>query len=77
MAAIHASAQLPVTHDNLSQSLLGIAGLTDPQVYLPAYDLSKAPYTPQPRFLINSLRDSVAEEVIRATPQGRKSATGR
>lgn len=73
LAAIRACANLPVSHDNLAQTLLGLAGLTDPQVYLPAYDLAKAPYTPQPRFLINSLRDSVAEELIRATPHGRRS----
>lgn len=70
------------TYDNsiaFTDHVLGrlIAGLTDQQVYLPAYDLSRAPYTPQPQFLINSLRDSVAEEVIRATPHGRKPATGR
>ena len=77
LAAIRACARLPVSHDNLAQTLLGLAGLTDPQVYQPGYDLAKPPYTPQPRFLINSLRDSVAEDVIRATPHGRHShATG-
>jgi glucan phosphoethanolaminetransferase (alkaline phosphatase superfamily) len=71
LAAIRACASLPVSHDNLSHTLLGLAGLGDPQVHLPAYDLSQAPYAAQPRFLITSLRDHMAEEVIRATPQGR------
>ena len=70
LAAIRACEHLPVSHDNISQTLLGLAGLTDPQVYLPAYDLSIDPYKPQPRVLINNLRDSVAESVIRATPHG-------
>jgi glucan phosphoethanolaminetransferase (alkaline phosphatase superfamily) len=77
MAALRACTRLPVSHDNLSQTLLGIAGLTDPQIYQPAHDLSRAPYTPQPRFLINSLRDSVPEEVVRSTPHGRKPTTER
>jgi len=72
LAAIRACENQPVSHDNLSQTLLGLAGLTDPQVYLPAYDLSMEPHTPQPRFLINSLRESVAEADIRATPHGRR-----
>ena len=71
LAAIRACENLPVSHDDIAHTLLGLAGLTDPQVYLPAYDLSNDPYTPPPRFLINSLRDSVAEAVIRATPHGR------
>ena len=74
LAAIRACANQPVSHDDLAQTLLGLAGLTDPQVYLPEYDLSKAPFTPPPRYLIKSLRESVAETVIRATPHGRRAA---
>lgn len=77
MAAIRACASQPVGHDNLAHTLLGLAGLTDPQAYRPAYDLSKDPYVPQPRFLITSLRESVAEETIRATPQGGRGAVAR
>jgi glucan phosphoethanolaminetransferase (alkaline phosphatase superfamily) len=73
MEAIWACRNRPVSHDNISQTLLGLAGLTDPLVYLPEYDLSNKAFAPQPRFLINNLRESVAEAVIRATPHGRRA----
>lgn len=72
LAAIRSCENRPVGHDNISQTLLGLAGLTDPAVYLPPYDMSNKLFAPQPRFLIKNLRESVAEAGLRATPQCRR-----
>lgn len=72
LAAIRACANRPVSHDNISQTLLGIAGLTDPNVYLPQCDLTNPLFAPQPRYLIKNLWEVVSESDIRATPHGRK-----
>ncbi|MEI6176026.1 MAG: phosphoethanolamine transferase [Verrucomicrobiota bacterium] len=74
LAAIRACAMRPVSHDNISQTLIGIAGLTDPHIYLPQCDLSNQLFSPQPRFLIKNLWEVVAESAVRATPHGRKPA---
>lgn len=73
LAAIRACQDRPVGHDNISQTLLGVAGLGDPLVYQPASDMSHPQFAPQPRFLIRNLRESVAEAEIRATPHGRRA----
>lgn len=72
LAAIRACANRPVSHDNISPTMLGLAGLTDPAIYLPQCDLSNRHFAPQPRFLIKNLREVVAEAEVRATPHGRK-----
>lgn len=76
LAAIRACANRPVGHDNISQTMLGLAGLTDPTVYLPCYDMSNSLFAPQPRFLIMNLRQSIAEAAVRATPHGRHRDMG-
>lgn len=76
LADIRACANRPVCHDNISQTLLGLAGLTDPAVYLPRYDMSNKLFAPQPRFLIKNLRESIAETEVRATPHGRRLTPG-
>ena len=72
MEAIRDRANRPVCHDNISQTLLGLAGLTDPAVYLPPYDLSNNLFEPQPRYLIQNLRENISEAEVRATPHGRR-----
>ena len=76
MAAIKSCASLPVSHDNIAQTMLGLAGLTDPQVYLPKYDMSNKNFAPQPRFLIQNLRENISEAAIRNTPHGRRVPFG-
>lgn len=70
LGAIRSCQDRPVSHDNISQTLMGLADLADPAVYLPQCDLSSARFAPQPRFLIKNLRESVAEAIVRATPHG-------
>jgi arylsulfatase A-like enzyme len=70
LVAIGSCHDRSVSHDNISQTLMGLAGLADPAVYLPQCDLSSARFAPQPRFLIKNLRESVAEAIVRATPHG-------
>jgi glucan phosphoethanolaminetransferase (alkaline phosphatase superfamily) len=72
MAAILACENRPVCHDNISQTMLGLAGLADPQVYLPECDMSNKLFAPQPRFLIKNLRECVAEADLRVTAQCRR-----
>lgn len=75
MNAIRACSKRPVSHDNISQTLLGLAGLCDPNVYLPHFDMSNRLFSPQPRFLIKNLREAVAEEDLRATAHARRCTT--
>ena len=68
MAAIRACANLPVCHDNISQTLLGLAGLTDPAVYQERLDLASGRFAPQPRFLIKNLREERGRGDLKLPP---------
>ncbi len=66
-------ADAPVGHDNLSQSMLGAAGLTDPQVYEADYDIFSGEFRPHERYFVESFSRQVTETEVRATPHGRRS----
>ena len=54
----------PISHDNIAHTLLGQAGLTDPQVYREAYDLTATGFTPMPRFVLRRFNEPVSLEDV-------------
>ena len=64
MKRLAALTAAPISHDNLSQTFLGLAGLRDRQTYRPVYDLSSPSFAPQRRYVLRDFEQPVPLEEV-------------